>query len=336
MAATRRGRSDSLSNGEQECLNAGLEEYIKNRLAAGEPLWPFGKYGESGSNLEKKAPVLEDLIACAKLLMVFLSVMQCGKCRDAYVLLALDGCMRDLRKVNTTDLPDDLFRIWVARSVHLMVSHVRMLKQYGPRFAYRISKLTSDSRATVDLLVDCIRGPSQEDSAPPALQRKSTFLDRVPTIFMQSDAGQVLSPHEPTKDIMSKVPRIFFPAVLPPPVTPPVVRKRTVDLFSEALATPPPPAKRGGIKARCESSVPRPVPAVGSCRAYVEHAWKGSVRSYVRVQRGDSKKVFWAVVSAKQHADHAAIVEKVADAINSGEIESKQAAQRLRDQLAGY
>ena len=108
------------------------------------------------------------------------------------------------------------------------------------------------------------------------------------------------------------------------------------DLFATALATPPPPAKRGAIRASCrvkphDSSVSC---GNGGLRAYIERARTGHVRTTLRVRIGfDSPKVLWAEVSLKVSDRHSEIIETIKSAIDRGKVLTKEVVAAMRERL---
>ena len=98
-----------------------------------------------------------------------------------------------------------------------------------------------------------------------------------------------------------------------------------------ALNTPPPPCDRGGIKRACHEACGSDISVSGK-RAYITRARKGSVRTYVCVKHEDSLTL-WAECSEKQHAQHEKVIVAVANAIQMGHVNSKDAARKLTNRL---
>ena len=113
----------------------------------------------------------------AELLGLVLTVMPMGKIKDSYFKTALQTCMGELNKVNESTWPDDLSRDWVARAIHLQISHVRNLKKYRARFEYKLSKFNTTKMEILERLMALVTDSPIQVSQPvvPATGLYSTY-----------------------------------------------------------------------------------------------------------------------------------------------------------------
>ena len=336
MALRRRQSCDRLSPHDEAGLAKALEDYIHQKHAASETLWDFGEYGANPKLLEKKTPAIETLLKNHDLWTMILGFMPQAKVRDTYVIAAIGKAMNKFSFVNTTSYPDDLFRSWLAGCIHVQVSHLRNLKRYRARYQYRTAKMSSQDQAAIDLLLDGIVAEVHEGEIAKPFEGTAAeathLLSRVPEMFLQ-EATQGEVQHAPTNAFWDQVPSMFKDADSLPCITP---RKRKVDIYDEALTTPPLPSARGAIRRTCKAASDSDAPrhSTGTTRAFLERALKGSIRSTCRVRIGAAKsKQSWAEVTFKQDACHNDIIKAIVDAINKGEVTTREAAQTMLREL---
>ena len=101
--------------------------------------------------------------------------------------------------------------------------------------------------------------------------------------------------------------------------------------------TPPPPAKRGAIRAACKQNEMRSVPlATTGLHAKIERALKPAarVRTTLRVDDG-SKRSSWAEVTERQSHDHYSIIKEIQTAIVAGQVTTKEEAVAMKQRLLG-
>ena len=204
---SRRGSCDSLSETEQQDLNQRLEKYIRDKQKQEKDIWVFGRYGQPDSKqLEKAAPLLPDIVNNVDLLEIVLEKMPHAKMKDRYFLKALQTCLEEIRNVNESDLPDDIFKTWVVKALHMQVSHLRNLKQYSERYAYRVERFnknaTKSDEDKLERLLALIKVPEKACVAPRTLPRDS--VGSVPQAFVAA----AKQPDTPT-DFMALVPQVF-------------------------------------------------------------------------------------------------------------------------------
>ena len=276
---TRRGSSFTLGDDQQVEFRADFGRYALEKIGSSEVLWYFGTYGQYDANLEKKAPILIDLVNNSDFLEVLLRWMPNGICRDSYMTTAIQGTAGKIKNVNNTTLPMQLFVLWLVRIIHCSISHLRNIRLYKPRFQYRINKMKPDEIAKLDGLLQMINMPnSPRSSASPTGQAAPSstpsIVDRIPKIFR--DAATESEPQEHL-GVLARIPKVFLPEHK-------AVAKTTFAkrLFDKACSAEPPPAKRGGIKEMCNNVTEDKVDS--DIRAYVEHRKTGQQMSTIRVR----------------------------------------------------
>ena len=341
-----RGPADRLSAHDLQSFCGDLKAYVQKASLA--DLWQFGAYGGGERNLEKKAPFLDALLNNAELWSIFLKYMPMAKLKDAYVEVVLRDIMIT-QKINNQKMNDEMFIWWFCKAAHVQLTHLRDLKRYPQRFAYRVSLLSPDSRCLLTELLSLIKAefwPRSAAANEEQQPRKSggSALESVLAQFLPSPSESMrdAAQREPdTQDVVAKlvqrgVPSLFMSDLEAQVATP---KKRARTALDKALDTPPLPARRGEIKAKCaqaagsESSIPQGAAVV---RAFVEQAHKGNIRSAERVRTPDNpSKVSWAEVTLKQSADYQGIIRKIADAINMGHVKTKDEATRMKEALIG-
>lgn len=338
----KRGRSDSLTPREQNGLTDALESYVMDQIRRGQTLWSFGAYANGDGSMDKKAPVLVDLLANADLLKIILTYMYTGKCKDLYIVNSIKKIMDRVVHVNNKNLPNTLFVAWLSRCIHCQVSHLRMLKHFPCRFEYRVNQL---DHAQFEKLQKLLSAISLDTACAPEPPRP---IDRVPKRFLEDmpeipdtsetpPAPQARAPSPArtssttTTPIRLRIPSIFWTdATETPPKT-----LNPGNLSASALSTPPLPALRGQIRAVCAGKAG----AANECTqsgisAGVERAYTGNVRSTLRVRLpGQKGRVSWAEVTAKTHKKHFEIISRVAAAVKDGRIQSKDEAVVMKDGL---
>ena len=106
-------------------------------------------------------------------------------------------------------------------------------------------------------------------------------------------------------------------------------------LLSEAKTAPHVPPEKGAMKRMTKTEKPGSgtVHANSYGKLYVTHAKKGNARSYIQCKSGDkTQKGLWAEISAKQHPDHALIVEALRQKAVKLDL-SRDEVIRLRDRM---
>ena len=81
---------------------------------------------------------------------------------DRFFLKAIKKIIKDSPAVKTKQFPDDIFATWWVGCIHVQLTHLRDLKKYPCRFAYRISLLDPPRRKMYDELMDSIILPSEK------------------------------------------------------------------------------------------------------------------------------------------------------------------------------
>ena len=84
----RRGKPDYMSEEQLASFTDELAKYAQHTAAMGGTLWDFGVYGKRDS-MEKKAPVIEDLLGNMQLWGICIKYIPNAKPRDCYVTSAL-------------------------------------------------------------------------------------------------------------------------------------------------------------------------------------------------------------------------------------------------------
>ena len=241
--------------------------------------------------------------------------------------------MQTISNINTSGLPDPLFSIAVQRSIHTQVSHLRNMKRFPDRVAYRMGRLPPEERDALNKLLDLISTGKEKQSSIPKACPPSTIMDRVPPIFIQQSPPKTpkrethyMCPPTKKLNILDQFLKVFQQD-----------ENNTNHLYNQALLTPPPPTKRGAIRQQCkENGCPRPPVPAGSrgTIAYVELRKTGNVCATLRVRSQEaSNKVMWIEVNAKQSQNYETIVKKIKDAVNTGDISTKAEAVQMRDAL---
>ena len=113
-----------------------------------------------------------------------------AKMRDAYIV----RCLRELLKkysindqmVNDKPMPGTMFVTWVVTSLHLQISHLRTIKQFQNRYAYRLSKLNQESMEKLQGLLDVIIVASDD--------KCTDLADTASTTSDHSDSTMVATP----------------------------------------------------------------------------------------------------------------------------------------------
>ena len=349
MSTPTRGRSDFLTELEECNLRKDLEHYILQSIAADVPLWNFGAY-DAPESLDKKAPRLLDLIANADLMKILLKYMPCSKCRDAYLVRAIEDIMSRVKNVNSKSLLDPLFVTGLVRSLHLQLTHLRDMKRYRPRFEYRINQLKPLEQQRLTELMAMINVDIQKidvqsriplmflephAEAVPEESRKSDAVSRIPPMFLDPDDTKPTGTSPP---LLGRLPTMFLEDSVPPE-TPPSKRTRTSafssasdSLLSKALSTPPLPATRGGIRAACAEA--KAAADLVELVPRIERAYNGRVRSTLRVRvPPETRWASWAEITEKRHSSHFEMISKICEAVRNGCVKSKDEAIRMRDQL---
>ena len=122
-------------------------------------------------------------------------------------------------------------------------------------------------------------------------------------------------------------------------MTPPTTPAKKTRLIDIALATPPPPAKRGGIKAASDEARAGLQPKIKSkegeiIQPCVEHALSGNIRTSLRIKTAGGKTL-WTEVTQKQSPNHHAIILQIQDAVKEGRVISKSGAIEMKYVLLG-
>ena len=259
----------------------------------------------------------------------------------------------------TRDMPPEIFVVWLCKSLHVQVSHLRMLKVYAARFEYRINRLTANQMQALSRLLDCIQvdasasrselqvaSPLPVQASPPRTpRRKSASVDELFGIFggasSHSDT-KPLTPRPTPEKAGSKhtvpVDQLFELFGKPDGIATKRTRPSN-DLVNSDVA-PPPPAHRGAIKAKAQqtalasmltatSGSASSVTTASVMRAFTP----GRERSCLRVTTPSDGKHAWIEVSLRQSPRHFEIVCKVRDAVLAGKVNSKAEAVLMKDQL---
>ena len=130
------------------------------------------------------------------------------------------------------------------------------------------------------------------------------------------------------------------------PVKPSPSPKHVSQIFADFLPTTPlgsglkrakdcspPPAKRGGIKARCLGAAEAKSHSNGF-RPFLERAKTGNIRSTLRVMcPSEATKKMWVEVTLKQSKNHYAIIQEISNRVVAGSITSKEQAIALKNEL---
>ena len=153
-----------MSEADEEKLLADLESYVCAMRTKGLLLWYFGQYDTEITKLsmEKRAPAFSALLDNADLFKVILKYSPSGRMCDRFFLKAIKKIIKDSPAVKTKQFPDDIFATWWVGCIHVQLTHLRDLKKYPCRFAYRISLLDAPRRKMYDELMDSINLSSEK------------------------------------------------------------------------------------------------------------------------------------------------------------------------------
>ena len=152
-----RGKSDLLDGVQLYACAHELEAYILAKINTGSVLWEFGPYGKLDVCVEKRAHLIPELLRNDDIWRLCLKLMPGAKTKDSSVQHALVRCMQNVRGVNNRDYNDSLFVTWCIRSMHLQLSHLRMLCACPARFAHRAQRSTCGDPARLESLLRCMR-----------------------------------------------------------------------------------------------------------------------------------------------------------------------------------
>ena len=352
-----RGASDTLSEKDVETLHGDLVEFIRLERLSGRVLWNFGSYAsETKPTTEKMAPDLATIVSNAHLLTVLLRFMPKAKMKDSYFKEVLYRIGQDDPTVNTQSLPLDLFVIWATTKAHIIMSHVKDLKRYPVKFEFRVNKLSAPDRIVLTkLLANVVLCVPHVEKASPAKASMSNSAS-VSSLESTSPGKDSISssttspPRSPMPPSLGRAmaTTVGIQAILDR-FDPPKVRPRIQDILDRfdppkvsqanlastsgssssallkiACAAPPLPSARGQIRKLCEeiNETATKVSKSGVV-ASLERALKGRIRSTCRVRVPNGKRESWAEVTLAHHPRHEAIVQKVIDAVNLGNLTCK-------------
>ena len=199
-----RGKSDHLDHAAIESFVHILSNYISTKLSSGCTLWDFGPYGALDANLEKSAPLIDHLLRNEDLWRLCIQFMPMAKMLDCNMSYALRRCMSIVKDgVNNQGISDSLFITWCIRSMHVQLTHLRMLRKYPARYAYRVMQEPPENQDRLAALVNTIvlgsdyltlltpiktAMGSEETNAPRKVAhaaRTSAIAGIVPTMFLQ-------------------------------------------------------------------------------------------------------------------------------------------------------
>ena len=172
-------------------------------------------------------------------------------------------------------------------------------------------------------------------------------MSRIPIMFLQPNV-EAVEVKTRKDNVVSRIPSMFMNAPGKPDEdiglledsesvrTPVSKRKRTMaspsTMLLKALETPPLPSPRGGIRAACDSESRKAAAKQDDVVARVESAYKGNVRSTLRV-KAHGERASWAELTEKRHDCHFAIISKICEAVKNGQVKSRDEAIRMRDHL---
>ena len=243
------------------------------------------------------------------------------------------------------------------------MTHVRHLKQFKPRFEYRVAKATPMQVEALDLLLDKVliatSSPASSVSSVVSSCSPAGSKTQVDSVIEWSPSVKKARPsisslfHKFGIDGCSEISR-DRPDPLPLQkididtlamkftmvgTLPSVAREQSSSHRADALATKPPPAKRGGIKRACMEAASS-LEACGTpisddiVSTHLERALKGRIRTTLRVVcRGSSTRQSWAEIAATQSSKHFDLVSLIRASVTDGSIGSKAEAQAMMRRL---
>ena len=317
MSRMERGPADKLSHDDRRLLSNDLDALVKDSLLKGEPAWKFGAYGIDGKRMAKRAPIIQDLVENRHFLIILLRYMKHAKMRDADLLVALKPLFESY-KINSSDMPDGTFITWILQSAHVQLTHLRNLKMYPERYEFRMKDtpppVVKILKEMLAMISDTNAGAAKSNSIKVTTPKPCTvpmLMEHVPDIFKNKETCLIQHtppPRSRSTSIIANVPSIFVVPSGEGAMTP----KKQTSAFDIAMETPPLPSGRGEIKNTCDEEViTNDEEGIASMNvAYVEHALKGNVRTYVRVYSPkDGKKRQWASITAQQSPNHAKLIQ---------------------------
>lgn len=347
-----RGKSDHLDHAAMEAFVHSLSNYISTKLSSGGTLWDFGPYGALDANLEKSAPLIDHLLRNEDLWRLCIQVMPMAKMKDCNMAYALRQSMNIVKDgVNNQGISDALFITWCIRSMHVQLSHLRMLRKYPARYAYRVLQEPQENQDRLEALVNTIvleaedpalltpikTAMGSKETNPPRkvahAARTSAIADIVPTMFLHNvtkdnamardnsdtshETTTTASHTSSTSDwLQSMIPNMFCSGL------------------GDSATHTALPAKRGAIRGTFKKKQQHSGVSNTNIKSCIENAYTGNIRTTLRVKsEGVKGRPFWAQVTKQQHSQHKQIIMKIAAAVDRGEVESKEQAQEMRDVL---
>ena len=235
---------------------------------------------------------------------------------------SLRRCMKE--GVNNQGTSDALFITWCIRSMHVQLTHLRMLRAYPARYSYRVMQESLEDQGRLAALVSSIRLDSDQSQLMTPIKTaklskkthssstidspiKTEVGDIVPAMFLgdlatkseTSDQNSTCSKVQKSErsesmastpnSICSMVPAIFCTGP-----------NKSVTL--EAL-----PAKRGAIRGKFK--IPKTTSSTeNKFKSCIENAYTGNIRTTLRVKmKGSNGRPSWAEVTkttCPAQADH--------------------------------